>query len=53
MENQYERTLAYQTAYEIDIEELEKVSGGSESFGFTTKETVNPYGGDVGTDVIW
>ena len=53
MENQMERILAYQTAHEVDMEELEKVSGGSENFGFTTKETANPYGGDVGSDWIW
>lgn len=53
MDNQNERPLAYQTAQEIDMNELEKVSGGCENYGFTTKETVNPFGGDVGTDVIW
>ena len=53
MDNQNERPLAYQTAHEIDVKELEKVSGGAEKYGFTTKETVNPFGGDVGIDAIW
>lgn len=53
MENQKERPLAYQTAQEIDVEELENVSGGVEQFGFTTKITGDRYGGDFGIDGSW
>ena len=53
MDNQKERTLAYKKAHIINNEELDKVSGGSENFNFTTRQTLNQYGGDIGGDAIW
>lgn len=53
MDKQQERPLAYQAAQEIDTKELEQVSGGAVNYGFTTKQTINQFGGDVGADMIW
>ena len=56
--NHSNRALAYTKAQQINLEDLEKISGGASSgmgtTRFTTKQTFNTHGSwDVGGDVQW
>lgn len=51
-----ERTLAYNQALLVNIDELEQIGGGSGNWTtqYTTKQSVDQYGNwDVGADVRW